>query len=447
MGDDDDGDDDDGDDDDDDEQPVLDPSGNPIPANADTVGATVNRSATRQDAYGATVQVSFDSDLAGDRGNRLIVGANVNVGEVDFAASTELGRLDDTRQALPSGFFVEEAFTELETEVTSYSVYFMNQYEASDRLTLTLSGQFNDTDVELRDQLGTALNGDHSFNRFNPSLGATFELTPNAQIYASYAESNRAPSPVELTCADPDDPCRLPNAFLADPPLEQVVAKTLEAGIRGQKDDLTWHLGAFSSRNVDDIIFISAGAATNQGFFDNVGDTSRSGFELSAAGALNDRGSWFANLSLLSAEFDEDFAVSSPNHPLGDEGQIEVERGDRLPGVPKVLAKAGAQFNLTPAFSLGGDVQYSGDRVLRGDEANLLPAVDSFTVFNVRGEYRFSERAMIFAIVENVFDTDYQTFGLLGESEEVLGDGFDDNRFFSPGAPRAAWLGFRFGNL
>jgi hypothetical protein len=43
-----------------------------------------------------------------------------------------------------------------------------------------------------------------------------------------------------------------------------------------------------------------------------------------------------------------------------------------------------------------------------------------------------------------LFDEDYETFGLFGEPDEVLGDAFDDSRFFSPSAPRAAWLGVQF---
>ncbi|WP_245619818.1 TonB-dependent receptor [Methylomicrobium agile] len=49
-------------------------------------------------------------------------------------------------------------------------------------------------------------------------------------MYGSYGESSRVPTPMELSCADPNDPCRLPNAFVSDPPLDQVVAKTWEGG-------------------------------------------------------------------------------------------------------------------------------------------------------------------------------------------------------------------------
>jgi hypothetical protein len=45
------------------------------------------------------------------------------------------------------------------------------------------------------------------------------------------------------------------------------------------------------------------------------------------------------------------------------------------------------------------------------------------------------------ARVTNLFNRDYASFGLLGEADDVLGAPYDDPRFVSPGAPRAAWIG------
>ena len=67
--------------------------------------------------------------------------------------------------------------------------------------------------------------------------------------YFGYNEGSRAPSSIELGCADPENPCKLPNAMAGDPPLKQVVAKTLEAGIRGVAfDNLQWNARRLSRR-------------------------------------------------------------------------------------------------------------------------------------------------------------------------------------------------------
>lgn len=67
------------------------------------------------------------------------------------------------------------------------------------------------------DQLGTALNGDHTYDRFNPIIGATYKITSEVTAYAGYSEANRVPTPLELGCADPARPCIIGQFLIADP--------------------------------------------------------------------------------------------------------------------------------------------------------------------------------------------------------------------------------------
>ena len=48
------------------------------------------------------------------------------------------------------------------------------------------------------------------------------------------------------------------------------------------------------------------------------------------------------------------------------------------------------------------------------------------------------------ARVSNLFGVEYATLGVLGEPGDVLGDSYEDPRFVSPGAPRAAWFGLEW---
>ena len=425
----------------DEEEIALDENGVPIEADEALEGATVNRSDTEQHGAGFALQADFTGSLAG-RDNRFTIGAGLDEADVEFGASTELGMLDATRGAIPGGVFVGEAFTGLETSSSTTSFYLRNTFTLGERTTLTASGRYNRTHVVLEDQIDDDLDGDHTFQRFNPALGFTAG-TEAATFYLSYSEANRAPSPVELTCADEDDPCRLPNAFVADPPLEQVVAKTLEAGVRGALGSGRWHAGVFRTTSDDDILFISAGALTNQGFFDNVGETRRDGFEANLAGSVGERLTWSLDYTHLEATFRENFTVASVNHPLAIDGEIEVESGDRLPLIPEQLLKAGLSFAMTDAFTIGAELLNASGAHLRGDEGNLFEELDGYTLVNVRAEYRLGQRARLFASIDNLFDEEYETFGLFGEADEVLGDDFDDPMFVGPGAPRAAWIGVR----
>ena len=109
------------------------------------------------------------------------------------------------------------------------------------------------------------------------------EISTNYSLLANYREANRAPSPVELACADPAAPCRLPNAFVADPPLEQVITRSVETGIRGKsnfnKFTINFTSVGFLSKNYDDIIFVSSGTGLSSGYFKNFGETQRLGID------------------------------------------------------------------------------------------------------------------------------------------------------------------------
>lgn len=424
------------------EELLLDGSGNPIAADDTLEGAAVNRSKTKQDSVGGALQIVLNSRFL-EHDNQFIVGGSIDSSEIRFFSSTELGALDTTRAAIPGGVFVGDAFTDLAADVDHYGFYFTDTLSVSDAVAVTISGRFNESKVELRDQLGTALNGSHKFNRFNPAAGITYQRSDALGFYAGYSESNRIPTPVELTCADENDPCRLPNAFLADPPLLQVVGKSWEIGARGTFAEVDWHLGAFRTTNEDDIIFISAGALTNQGFFDNVGDTRRQGIEVSLNGTAYDQLDWFLNYTYLNATFEENLALASENNPAAVNGEVFVTPGDRIPLTPNSLLKIGLDFHATDKLSIGAALLYNDAMYYRGDEGNDFEKIPSYGVLNLRAEYLFSERFSTFVTLDNALDRDYETFGLFGDPAEVLGDTFDDPRFLGPGAPRAAWIGVR----
>ena len=424
------------------EEIVLDENENPIPASEALEDATVNRTETGQEGMGFGLQGSWAGELGG-RDNLFVAGIVYDDGSIDFDASTELGALDETRLAVPGGAFVGESFTELEAETSNLGIFVANTFSLGEAVALTISGRFNDTRVVLEDQKGTELNGDHEFERFNPAVGLTAAVTNTLTIYGGYNEASRAPSPVELTCADEDDPCRLPNAFLADPPLEQVVANTFEAGLRGDAGSIRWSAGLFRTTSEDDILFISAGALTNEGFFDNVGRTRRDGVELGLV-AAGVKLRWFANYTFLDATFRESLAFPSPNNPAAVDGEVLVEQGDRLPLVPRHLLKVGLTAPIGERFTIGADAVARSSIHYRGDEGNDIEPIDGHATLNLRADVRLGDRMTLFVNVDNLLDEEYETFGVFGEADEVLGDEFDDPRFLSPAAPQATWIGVRF---
>ncbi len=433
--------------------PVTDLSGAQIPVSDAFDGGSINTSETMQRSFGFALQTVFDYQLA-ERDNYLLMGASFDRGTVRFKADTELGALNADRSINPSGTFLEESKVRLNTQTDTYSFYLTDTLTVTDKLDVTVSARYNHSRIVMEDQNGTALNGNHTFDRINPAAGLTYSLMPEFIFYGNYSEATRVPTPVELSCADPEAPCKLPNAFVSDPPLEQVVSTTWEAGFRGYFDDLlegelNWNIGLFHTINSDDIIFQSTSSgATNAGFFDNIGKTRRRGIEVGLSTHFFQRWRTSVNYSYIDAQYITPYKSSSPANPKRDgNDDIQVKKGDKIPGIPQHLFKFATDFALTPAWTLGMDMIYNGRQYLRGDEANLNNKLGAYMVFNLSTEYRFNEHITLFGKLDNVFDRRYKNFGTYGETGDVLsGLGLAENdeaQFVGIGAPRAGWLGIK----
>jgi outer membrane receptor protein involved in Fe transport len=272
-------------------------------------------------------------------------------------------------------------------------------------------------------------------------VGITYEVHPRLNIYGSYTQSSRVPTPVELTCADPEDPCRLPNAFVSDPPLQQVVAGTWEGGLRGETPSVDWTLAAFATGSADDILFVSSGTLRGEGHFENVSRMRRQGIEAGVEYELTRLLSTFAEYTWQRATFGTGVRLASRFHPLSEHGEIAVRAGNALPGVPRHTAKLGLTVAPTDRLDTAVTVHAQSGQFLRGDEANLLATLPGFALVHARARYRVTTRIAAVVQAQNILNAAFYTFGVLGDAEAVLGDGFDDPRFHSPGAPRAAWAG------
>ena len=408
-------------------------------ADEDAFDAVNNIGESRAVSFGGTAQVTRTATLAG-RDNHFVAGGGMDVATPRFEFAAELAHLTANRGTTRgSGVFDEEAAVDLHTRRVNGGLFAMDTWSPVPAVAITGSARVDWTSVRLRDQLGDDLTGDHRFWRVNPSAGVTWQAARPVNLYASYGESSRVPTPVELTCADPEDPCRLPNAFVSDPPLAQVVARTAEAGARGSAGGWRWAVAAFSTTATDDIIFVSSGARRGEGHFENVARTTRRGVEASGEFTTS-RVSLFGAYTAQRARFGEALTLPSLHHPdAGDEG-IHVEAGSRLPGVPVHSGKAGLWVRALERLAVGGHVRAQSGAFLRGDESNQLPPLPAWAVVSAEARVGLARRVSLVLQADNLFDALADSFGMVGDPS-LLGAGFDDPRFVSPGAPRAAWVG------
>ncbi|HWT28838.1 MAG TPA: TonB-dependent receptor [Methylophilaceae bacterium] len=433
----------------------------PDPTDLATQGFN-ERSSTDQLGWGFTGQYSYLADLFKHR-NQLTTGFSFDHGTTRYK-SAEQDTAFTGRAATPLSDFAEE--TNIRGENSYYGLFATDTFSVTDKFHLTMSGRYNYVRVKLKDYMGPDDNtgkyvtGDspgivHTFNRLNPAVG--FNYNPNDAIgyYGAYNEGMRAPTPIELACADPLTPCRLPTDFLADPSLKPVVSKTWEAGLRGLfNSDWRWNASVFRSRLTDDIQFISS-EATNFGYFKNVGETRRQGLELGLTGKV-ERLRVAANYQYLQATFQSAVTFRNENNSSADaNGNYRTRPGDNIPNIPRHSLKLRLAYDVTRALTVGVNTITASSIYARGDENNKDDngKIGGYTVVNLDANWRLNPNWTAFTRAVNIFDRDYQTLGVLGvnafnTADRSFNTGGTDSwvpeQFRTPAPPRAAWFGLRY---
>uniref|UniRef100_Q47H97 TonB-dependent receptor n=1 Tax=Dechloromonas aromatica (strain RCB) TaxID=159087 RepID=Q47H97_DECAR len=431
-----------------------------------------NRTSTHQNTTGAAVQWNLSTQR-----QQLAVGSSIDQARIRFLQTRQLGQIDGTRGIDQLGDVTDE--NKLHGSTRTASLYVTDTIALRSDLHLTASARYNASRVRTHDDLNSAppnLDGDHSYTKLNPAFGLAWQVVPALNAYAGFSQGNRVPTPIELGCADPANPCTLPNSMASDPYLKQVVARTVEAGLRGQvAGDIQWNAGVYRTLSSDDILFV--GTSTSAGYFTNFGKTQRQGVELGLNGKLH-RVDWYANYSWLQASFRSEACLLGANNSTrgtaaectgaGQDDEILVKKGNRLPGLPEHSAKLGLSWRATDWLRLGGDVQAFSSQYVRGNENNQHQSgtytdingntrtfagsgkVGGYAILNFNAEARLGGGWQIFAKINNVFDKRYATAGALAENPFASGsfqanpDDWHRETFVAPGAPRAGWLGLRY---
>ncbi len=460
------------------------------------IGSVLNRTKTSQDTYGATGQFTFDQDLMGKE-NQFVIGAGYDYSLVRFK-QTEQVNVSEESEAIDDGIIggfpgSEEVFDP--TRAPSFEgdgvlprrqtvgltgkqytarLFANNTISLTDQWHLNTGASWNFTRIDNTDTLRgsrsatnpNSLTARDSYTRLNPTVGLTHTPTKELTLYTSYSESSRAPTAIEVGCSNPAAPCLLPAALADDPPLNQVVAKTYEFGGRGKlTDNVNWNAGIYHAVNHDDIQFTAANTQTGAGYFKNVGRTKRQGIDFGLNG-LVDRFNWSASYSFVKATYDTDvdFVNGSNSTGVDSDGIYTAKSGDRIPVIPQHQLKLRGQFAVTPSWNIGTNiVGYSSQYVL-GNENNSHRAnaavcdngeecatgkgkLSGYFVVNLDTQYNFGNGWKVFAKATNIFDREYNLSGRLAESLFNSAGLFgEESKVLSllPGAPRAAWLGFRY---
>jgi outer membrane receptor protein involved in Fe transport len=404
---------------------------------------------------------------------------------VDYTQNTNYGYLNPnyTITAVPA--WQDGSGVSLHGLTPNWSLYATDTLTFAKTWNVTLSGRFNRFTTDNADRIHPvagpgSLDGQYVYQRFNPAVGVTWSPVSVVNAYASYTQGSRAPTAIELGCADPNNPCSLPNALASDPPLQQVVTGTWEAGVRGKPEvsfmrGVSWNAGAFRAENRNDILFVSS-VQTGTGYFKNFGKTRREGFDADLNGRTG-RVTWGLDYTFLAATYQSAETVDGAGNNTSDsalagypglDGNIYIHPGNRIPLIPKQSGKAFADIQATKKLVFDLSEVAVSSAYARGNENNayqpdgtyyLGPGVSpGYAVTNFLARYDLTRRLQLSVQVDNLFDHHYYTAALLANTGlsaqgTLLSQPFpayangnypvQSTTFFTPGAPRRVWVELR----
>jgi outer membrane receptor protein involved in Fe transport len=458
---------------------------------AEKCNGLLNQTHTKQHNSGASGQLTWFGSLSGHH-HQLTLGGGYDRSSAHFLQSTELGYINPDRSITGAGGFGDgvtggdvdgEPFdtrVDLDGRIHTESLYATDTLSLAKGVSFTIAGRYNRTTINNEDGIVPvagpgSLSGSHLFNRFNPAAGITFSPLRTLNLYFGYSEASRAPTSIELGCADPEDPCKLPNAMTGDPPLQQVVARTWEAGVRGLGEGaVTWSFGYFRADNRNDILFV-ASEQTGFGYFKNFGRTRRQGAEADTRLRVS-RFTFGGGYTFLEATYRSPETVDGSSNSANEsaergikglEDSQKIEPGDQIPLTPQHMVKAFTDIQVTSKFTVDFGMTAFSSSFARGNENNehqpdgqyyLGPGKSpGYAVFELGSRYQVHARLQLFVQVNNLLNRKYYTAAQLGPTGFTGAGNFmarpfpavagefplQHATFYAPGAPRSAWAGLR----
>jgi len=408
----------------------------------------------KQHAYGLTATLSWQTAR-----NRLVVGGGWDHGSLTFVQNAQYGYLNtDGRSVTVIPSYLDGSTSvdgvpqdnrvNLHGTTNTPSVFAIDTF-TFDKWVFTASGRYNHTDIDNTDRLAPvpyrgSLTSNNVFQRFNPAVGLVYKASNPINLYFDYGESSRAPTSTELGCADPNFPCSLPNALVSDPPLKQVVSRTIDVGVRGEANKWQWNADYFYGNNDNDLLFV-ASQQTGYGYFRNFGQTRRLGVEASLAYSQSNLNAGI-QYTYLSATYQSPEIIGSGSNStnsnaldgglgIPDGGNIAIEPGDQIPEVPSNMLKLFADYQPARKLSIDADVQFIGSSYVRGNENNqhqpdgvyyLGPGkIPGYGVVNLGARYSLNGHFQLFVQFDNLLNKHYYTGGQLGT------DPYDNNGSFT----------------
>jgi outer membrane receptor protein involved in Fe transport len=277
-------------------------------------------------------------------------------------------------------------------------------------------------------------------------------------VFGNLSQSNRVPTPIELGCADSAYPCRLPTGLQADPYLKQVISRTFEGGFRLKVSEQSGvSVALYRSDNSDDILF-RAISRNGLGYFENFDRTRRQGVDIGTVTSIG-------SVDFRVAYSYLDATYQSTQILFAGERSVQVRPGTKIAGLPEHTLRLNLDWRAAPKVLVGGSVITTSSITTQGNEDGIIwqesaagtevygnAKVKGYMLLNLHANYEAEKGLDYFARINNVFDTRFESYGMMALSMFNAGGipitdaatGPNVSRFVAPGAPRNFMVGLRY---
>jgi outer membrane receptor protein involved in Fe transport len=431
--------------------------------------AVLNSTTTRQTSYGASTNLTKLLDR-----HQLTIGGAVDASDSSYGATQQGCELESDRSVADcAGAVSDEA--KVKGNTLALALFGSDTMKIAEGTHLTAAARFNHTRVDntltsyymlsgndavRRDSLGydpETQRERFNYNSLNPSLGISHQIAPAITVFSSVGRSNRVPTTIELGCASLANPCRLPTGLQADPYLNQVIAQTIELGARWRfASDSEMTVAAYRSDNTNDILFHNVDQ-TGLGYFKNFSKTRRQGIDIGMRTVIENV-TLSGNYSYLDATYQDTAEL------FGGVREIEITPGKKIAGLPDHTIKINVDWRAIPKLVLGGTLMGTSRITTQGNEdgqigsengaQTLDVSVKGYTLLHLHANYEADKGLDYFARVNNVFDTRFESYGLMAMTmfnpnglpidPIASATGPNVSRFVAPGAPRNFMVGLRY---
>ncbi len=372
--------------------------------------------------------LAFEAAGAGQL-NRTFAGASLqytfaqkwNGGEYRVKVGFDLENQEDRRQRFDNK--ITERGKQTLDQIESFknaAVFITQELSVKNKLTLLVGTRFDAIKLGAADQFLTDgdQSGERKYQRFNPSVGLSYAISPKTNLYTNLASSFESPTLSELS----NNPTGI-GGF--NPDLNPQKAVNYEVGIKHfLGSHIRLDVAIFQVSVQDELVPYQLKEFPGRVFYRNAGNSQRRGVEVGISASLTKGLVFFGNYTY------SDFVYKNYQTTAG------TFDGKSLPGIPKHTAYG--ELRYFAQNGLFGIVQVRHASQLFADDANAVVS-NAFTILNLRAGYQLKISKLqteLFGGINNLLNVVYN-----GNVQLNAAGG----RYFEPASGRYAYAGIRVG--